>query len=74
MALFNADSYQEVCKVDRLTVNFTKYDITEGGQAMLLTRDHGRGASDRFIAYVEHKLTLSRPDETREKNTNKGYN
>ncbi len=26
-----------------------------------------------FIAHIEHKLTLTRPDEITEKNNNKGY-
>ncbi len=30
--------------------------------------------SDRPVAYIEHKLDLTRPDEITEKNTNKGYN
>ncbi len=38
---------------------------------MLLTQD-GR-VRDRLIAYIEHKLDLTRPDEITE-NTNKGYN
>ncbi len=36
MALFNADSYQEVVSIDWLTVTL-KYD-NHGGQAMLLTQ------------------------------------
>ncbi len=39
MALFNTDSYQEV-SIDWLTVTL-KYDNHGGGQAMLLSQDHG---------------------------------
>lgn len=72
MALFNADSYQEV-SIDWLTVTL-KYDNHGGGQAMLLTQGPWDEVRDRLIAYIEHKLDLTRPDEITEKNTNKGYN
>ncbi len=46
--------------------------ITEvGKEAMLLTQDHGTRCAMETIAYSEHKLDLTRPDEITEKNTNK---
>lgn len=41
---------------------------------MLLTQGPWDEVRDRLIAYIEHKLDLTRPDEITEKNTNKGYN
>ncbi len=49
MALFNADSYQEV-SIDWLTVTL-KYDDHGGRQAMLLTQVIRDEARDRLIAY-----------------------
>ncbi len=43
--------------------------IITGGQAMLLTQDHRDEVRDGLIAYIEHKLDLTRPDEITEKNT-----
>ncbi len=50
-----ADSYQSQ---PRPTIGNTKYNHG-GGQAMLLTQDHE--VRDRLIAYIEHKLDLTRP-------------
>ncbi len=69
MALFNADSYQEV-SIDWLTVTL-KYDNTEVGKQCCFTQGSWTRC-DRLIAYIEHaKLDLTRPDEITEKNTNK---
>ncbi len=67
---FNADSYQEV-SIDWLTVTL-KYDNHGGGQAMLLTQGPWDEVRDRLIAYIEHKLDLTRPDEITEKTRIKG--
>ncbi len=40
---------------------------------MLLTKDHGtKVRGNRLIAYIEHKLDLTRPDEITEKTRIKG--
>ncbi len=40
---------------------------------MLLTQGSWDEVRDGLIAYIEHKLDPTRPDEITEKNTNKGY-
>ncbi len=41
---------------------------------MLLTQGSRDEVRDRLIAYIEHKLDLTRPDEITEKTRIKGYN
>ncbi len=40
-----------------------KYDNHGVWQASLLTHDHGTRCAMGLIAYIEHKLDLTRPDE-----------
>ncbi len=65
MKLFNADSYQEV-SIDRLTVTLNMI-ITEVGKQCCSPQGSWDEVRDRLIAYGEHKLDLTRPDEITEK-------
>ncbi len=71
MALFNADSYQEV-SIDWLTVTLKTMISRRWASNVAHPSDHGM--SDRLIAYIEHKLTYQDQMKSRRKNTNKGYN
>ncbi len=63
------DSYQEV-SIDWLTV--TPYDNHGGGRSNVAhPRIMGRGVTNRLIAYIEHKLDLTRQMKSQERNTNK---
>ncbi len=44
----------------------TKYDNHGGERSMLLTGSRKDEVRDRLIAYIEHKLDLTRPDEITE--------
>ncbi len=49
----------------RLANGNTKYDNHGGGQAMLLTKDHGTRCAIETVAYVRHNW-ITRPDEITE--------
>ncbi len=48
--------------------------ITEVGKQCCSPKDHGTRCAIGLIAYIEHKLDLTRPDEITEKTRIKRYN
>ncbi len=65
MALFNADSYQEV-SIDWPTVNTQNMIIDGGKRKQCVLQGSWDEVRDRLIAYT-YKLDLTRPDEITEK-------